>query len=34
VEVYDCGGLSWSQMHIGGIKLLAGVLGLGQARPF
>ena len=32
LEIYDAGGLAWSQMHVGGLKLLAKTLGLGTAN--
>merc|ERR1711939_33685 len=32
LEIYDAGGLSFSQLHAGGLRLLARVLGLGAAH--
>ena len=32
LEIYDAGGLAFSQLHVGGLRLLAKVLGLGTAH--
>jgi hypothetical protein len=32
LEIYDAGGLAFSQLHVGGLRLLARVLGLGAAH--
>ena len=32
LEIYDAGGLSFSQIHVGGLRMLSRVLGLGAAH--
>lgn len=32
LEIYDAGGLAFSQLHVGGLRLLSRVLGLGTAH--
>ena len=32
LEIYDAGGLAFSQLHVGGLRMLARVLGLGTAH--
>ena len=32
LEIYDAGGLAFSQLHVGGLRRLAKVLGLGTAN--